>query len=180
MNKFKEKTIKTEEIFTGRMIDLHVDQVELPNGKHSTREIVKHPGAVAVIALTHDNKLVLVEQFRKPLEKSILEIPAGKLDPGEDPLDTASRELEEETGYRAGRLEYITSFYTSPGFSNEILYLYLATDLKIVENRREPDEDEFVAVYEYPFDQLVDLEKKQRIHDLKTSFALQYLKINEK
>jgi len=178
MSKFTEKTIETKEIFKGQMIDLQVDTVKLPNGGESTREIVKHPGAVAVIALTPENKLVLVEQYRKPLGKSILEIPAGKLDPGEDPITTARRELEEETGYQTDHLEYITSFYTAPGFSNEILYLYLAKELKVAENRLEPNEDEFVEVVECGIDQLDDLERSQRIHDIKTSYAISYLKLN--
>lgn len=180
MKKFEEKTIQSEQIFSGRMIDLFVDQVELPNGEYSTREIIRHPGAVAVIAITDDHKLVMVEQYRKPLERSILEIPAGKLDPGEDPADTAIRELEEETGYTTDKLTFITSFYTSPGFADEILYLYLAEQLKVAKNGRETDDDEFVEVFEYGLDELVNFEATQRIHDIKTSYAIQYLKLNNK
>ena len=99
MTKFEEKTIATEKIFEGKVINVQVDTVKLPNGNESKRELVKHPGAVAVIAVTNDDKLVLVRQFRKPLEKTILEIPAGKIDPGEEPIKTAASELKEETGY---------------------------------------------------------------------------------
>ena len=99
MKKFEEKTLKTTKIFTGNIIDLQVDEVSLPNGKTSKRELVKHPGAVAIIALTSKKELVLVEQYRKPLEMSILEIPAGKIEPNEEPKITALRELEEETGF---------------------------------------------------------------------------------
>ncbi|NMA90560.1 MAG: NUDIX hydrolase [Amphibacillus sp.] len=180
MKKFEEKTISSEHIFSGRMIDLKVDTVSLPNGETSTREIVTHPGAVAIIALTDDQKVVVVEQYRKPLEKTLLEIPAGKLDPGEDPAETARRELEEETGYQAKQLKYLTSFYTSPGFANEILYLYLAEQLTLVENGRQLDEDEFVEVYEYTIEELEMFEKSQRIHDIKTSYAIQYLKLHLK
>jgi ADP-ribose pyrophosphatase len=99
MEHLVEKTISSKEIFKGRVIDLYVEEVKLPNGNKSTREIVKHPGAVAVIAITPDNKIVMVEQYRKPLGRTIVEIPAGKLEKGEKPEVTAQRELEEETGY---------------------------------------------------------------------------------
>src|SRR5690625_3624466 len=99
MKKFEEKTINTERIYDGQIINLQVDDVTLPNGKTSKRELIKHPGAVAIIPITKDNKIVFVEQYRKPLEKSIIEIPAGKLEAGEKPEITAVRELEEETGY---------------------------------------------------------------------------------
>jgi ADP-ribose pyrophosphatase len=122
----EEKTIKTEKIFEGRIITVQVDEVELPNGKTSTRELVKHPGAVAVIAVTDEEKIVMVEQYRKPLEKEIVEIPAGKLEKGEDPAECAKRELEEETGYGCTNLELLTSFYTSPGFADELVHVYLA------------------------------------------------------
>src|SRR3954470_14342760 len=99
MDHLIEKTLSSKEIFKGRVIDLYVEEVELPNGKTSTREIVKHPGAVAVIAITPENKILMVEQFRKPLGRTLVEIPAGKLEKGEQPDATARRELEEETGY---------------------------------------------------------------------------------
>ena len=100
MNKFEEKTIQSKPIFSGKVISLKVDDVTLPNGGVSKREIVNHPGAVAIIAITADKKMVLVEQYRKALERSIIEIPAGKLEPGEAPEVTARRELEEETGLK--------------------------------------------------------------------------------
>ncbi|HCJ4535739.1 TPA: NUDIX hydrolase, partial [Listeria innocua] len=95
MDSLEEKTLHTEKIFSGNVIELQVDDVELPNGEKSKREIVKHPGAVAIIPFSADGRMYLVEQFRKPLEKNIIEIPAGKMEPGEDPLVTAKRELEE-------------------------------------------------------------------------------------
>ncbi len=101
LNKFEEKTIHSQEIFNGKIIKLQVDEVKLPNGKMAKREIVKHPGAVGIIPITSDGKILMVEQFRKPLERSLLEIPAGKLEQGEEPDITAARELEEETGFRA-------------------------------------------------------------------------------
>ncbi|GIN19898.1 MAG TPA: NUDIX hydrolase [Bacillus bacterium] len=180
MNKFEEKTVSTEQIFKGKIISVQVDEVELPNGKLSKREIVRHPGAVGLIALTDDNKIVMVEQFRKPLERSLLEIPAGKLEPGENPDVTAERELEEETGYRAGNMEYISSFYTSPGFANEIIHLYLATELEKVENPAEADDDEFVELVELSLEESLVCIENDRIYDAKTIFAIQYLQLMEK
>ena len=116
MSSLEEKTIKSEEVFSGKIISLHIEDVELPNGKHSKREIIKHPGAVAILPITDDNKIVMVEQFRKALERTIVEIPAGKLEKGEEPALCARRELEEETGYECESLEWLISFYTSPGF----------------------------------------------------------------
>ncbi|TES52823.1 NUDIX hydrolase [Halalkalibacterium halodurans] len=174
---FEEKTIKTTPVFSGRIIDLQVDEVELPNGKTSTRELVKHPGAVAVIPVTEDGKLVLVRQFRKALEKEILEIPAGKLEKGEDPLVCAERELEEETGYAAKQLTFLRSFYTSPGFADEIIYLYLAEQL--IEGVAHTDEDEFVEVVEVTLDEALQYIENERIHDAKTVFAVQYLQLRK-
>lgn len=175
-NKFFEKTLSTTPIFSGRVIDLVVKDVELPNGKTSKREIINHPGAVAVIAITEDKKLLLINQFRKPLEKTIVEIPAGKLEKDEDPLDCANRELEEETGYKAVKLEFISSFYTSPGFANEIIYLYFTDKIELGEINR--DEDEFIDVIEATLLEAEMMIKDQIIHDAKTIFAIQYLKLN--
>ena len=146
MKKFEEKTIKSTPIFDGKVIKVFHEEVELPNGKQSKREIVKHPGAVGIIPITKDKKIVLVEQYRKPLERSIIEIPAGKLEEGEAPEVTALRELEEETGYTAAKLEHIISFYTSPGFADELIHLYIAKDLEKVEEPLSQDEDEFVEL----------------------------------
>ncbi|GIN89513.1 ADP-ribose diphosphatase [Siminovitchia terrae] len=180
MNKFEEKTVSTEPIFKGKIISVQVDEVELPNGELSKREIVHHPGAVGLIALTDENKIVMVEQYRKPLERSLLEIPAGKLEPGEESAVTAERELEEETGYRAGKMEYISSFYTSPGFANEIIHLYLATELEKVENPADGDEDEFIELIELSLEEALNCMKNKRIYDAKTVFAVQYLQLMEK
>ncbi len=179
MNKFEEKTIKTEQIFTGKVLSLQVDDVELPNGKYSKRELIKHPGAVAVIAITDENKIVMVEQYRKALEQSIVEIPAGKLEPGEEPSVTVARELEEETGYVSGKMEHIISFYTSPGFADEIVHLYIATDLQKQENSAACDEDEFVEVIEISLEEAQQYIKEKRIYDVKTAYAVQYLQLRE-
>ncbi|MDF1507497.1 NUDIX hydrolase [Robertmurraya sp. DFI.2.37] len=179
MKSLEEKTIKTEPVFSGRIIRLQVDEVELPNGNTSTREIVKHPGAVAVIPITSDNKIVMVEQYRKPMEKVLVEIPAGKLEKGEDPAYTAARELEEETGYESQSLEWLISFYTSPGFADEIVHLYVAKGLTKKENAASLDEDEFVNVLEVTLEEAIEFVKEQRVYDAKTAYAIQYLQLQE-
>lgn len=172
MKSLTEKTLQTEHIYKGKIISVQLDQVELPDGSKGEREIVKHPGAVAIVPFTKDGKMVVVRQFRKPLEKEIYEIPAGKLEQGEDPETCALRELEEETGYTPRKINFITSFYTSPGFANELLYLYEAEDLE--EGKAHPDADEFVEMSEISLDEGLELMKNEQIHDAKTSFALIY------
>ncbi|RLQ90641.1 NUDIX domain-containing protein [Falsibacillus albus] len=179
MKKFEEKTLQSTEIFKGKIISLQEDIVELPDGKTSKREIIKHPGAVAVLALTPDNKIVMVEQYRKALERSLVEIPAGKLEPGEKPYDTAMRELEEETGYSCQQLEHIISFYTSPGFADELVHLYLAKDIVKKEDALPADEDEFVELVELTLAEAEGYIREQRIHDAKTAYAVQYLMLDE-
>ncbi|MFC4387724.1 NUDIX hydrolase [Gracilibacillus marinus] len=173
---FEEKTVKTNHIFSGKIIQLQVDDVLLPNGEMSKRELIKHPGAVAIIAMTENNKLVMVKQYRKPLEKTLVEIPAGKLEEGESPEITALRELEEETGYTTNHLQYITSFYTSPGFADEIIYVYFTDELTLLEEKKQLDEDEFVELMTISLDDAEELIQSQDIHDAKTVFAIQYLK----
>lgn len=179
MYKYAEKTIKTEKIFDGRIVKLRVDEVELPNGKTSTRELIKHPGAVALIAVTDEKKIVLVEQYRKPMEKALVEIPAGKLDVGEDPKDCAIREMEEETGYECEVIEPLISMYTSPGFADEIVHLFVAKGLKKKENARGLDEDEFVDILEVTLEEALELIRDERIQDAKTAYAIQYLQLQE-
>jgi ADP-ribose pyrophosphatase len=179
MNSLEEKTIRSEKVFSGNVISLFLEDVELPNGKTSKREIIKHPGAVAIIAITDENKIVMVEQFRKALERTIVEIPAGKLEKGEEPDACARRELEEETGYECQSLEWLVSFYTSPGFSNEIVHLYIARSLAKKENSAPLDEDEFVNLEELSLDEAMQMIKDQKIYDAKTIFAVQYLQLQE-
>ncbi|RFU67757.1 NUDIX hydrolase [Peribacillus saganii] len=179
MKKFEEKTLSTEKIFDGKVISLQVDEVELPNGNKSKREIIKHPGAVAVIAITAENKIVMVEQYRKAMERSLVEIPAGKLEKGEEPLATAHRELEEETGYVTESMVYVTSFYTSPGFADELIHLFLAENLKKKEDPASADDDEFVEILELRLEEAIDYMKQEKIYDAKTAFAVQYLQLRE-
>ncbi|MEH6943028.1 NUDIX hydrolase [Bacillus sp. JJ722] len=177
MKKFEEKTLTSESIYNGRVISLQVDEVELPNGEKGKRELVKHPGAVAIIAITQDNKIVMVEQYRKALERSIIEIPAGKLELGEEPVVTAIRELEEETGYVSESMEHIVSFYTSPGFADELLHVFVAKGLKKKEDAASCDEDEFVEVLEIDLEEAQTYIKEQKIYDAKTVYAVQYLQL---
>lgn len=177
MDHLTEKMLSSEKLFGGRVIDLYLEEVELPNGKTSTREVVKHPGAVAVIALTSDHKMVMVKQYRRPMDRILVEIPAGKLEKGEEPIVTAKRELEEETGYTTDSLSHIISFYTSPGFADELVYLYLAEDLKVMTTKAELDEDEFVEVMEVTVDEALTLIQNKEIYDAKTAYAVQYLQL---
>jgi len=177
MKKFEEKTIHSQPIFKGKVISLKVDDVTLPNGETSKREIVNHPGAVAILAITDEGKLVVVEQYRKALERSIIEIPAGKLEPGELPEVTAARELEEETGYGCNELTYLQSFATSPGFADEIIHLFIARGLYKIENRAAMDEDEFVELMEITVEEGESMIAQQKIFDAKTAFAILWMKM---
>ncbi|NTZ17626.1 NUDIX hydrolase [Paenibacillus sp. JMULE4] len=168
--KFEEVTISTRSVFQGRIISLQVDTVKLPNGSEATREIVKHPGAVAVLAITPDDRMLVVEQYRKPLEKSQIEIPAGKLEPGEKPENCARRELEEETGYTSASLQLLSSFYTSPGFADEIIHLYVAQGL--TKGEAQPDEDEFLEIEAITLEQAQQYVAEGRISDAKTIMAI--------
>lgn len=169
MKKFEEVTVSSKPIFQGKIISLQVDEVRLPDGRTATREIIRHPGAVAVLAL-HEERLIAVEQYRKPLEKSQVEIPAGKLEPGEDPTEAARRELEEETGYRCGTIRPVASFYTSPGFADEILHLYIAEDLSPGEQK--PDDDEFLSLERLTLEEAKRYIAEGRISDAKTILAV--------
>jgi len=167
---FAEQTISSKPIYKGKVISLQVDTVTLPNGGTSTREIVRHPGGVSVLALL-DGKMLVVEQYRKPLGKSQIEIPAGKLDKdGEDPLAAAKRELEEETGYRSDHLTYICSYYTSPGFADEIMHMYFTDQLEKSEMKL--DEDEFLVCEAITLEEAQRYIREGRISDAKTIMAV--------
>jgi ADP-ribose pyrophosphatase len=179
MSLLEEKTLSSEKLFSGKVISLQVDEVELPNGKTAKRELIKHPGAVAIIAITDENKIVMVEQYRKALEQTIIEIPAGKLESGEQPDVCAKRELEEETSYECESLELLNSFYTSPGFANEIVHVYLAKGLTKKEDAAGLDEDEFVNLMELTIGEALQAIEEKKIYDAKTIFAVQYLQLQE-
>lgn len=170
---FEEKTINTKKIFDGVLLHLERQEVLLPNGKTSIREIIRHPGAIAMIPFTEDGKIVLVRQFRKPLNRTVVEIPAGKLEKTDvDPLTAAKRELEEETHYQAKKWEEIVTMYPTPAYVDEKFTLYLAEELSIVENPLPKDEDEFIEVLECTYEEACILKKSGEICDAKTLYAL--------
>lgn len=176
---FEEKTITRKEILKGKIIDVAVDEVQLPNGLTTQRELVFHHGGVGIIAITAENKMVFVRQFRKPLEKVILEIPAGKIDPGEgdQPEVTGRRELEEETAYQCESLEHLASMYLSPGFSNEMLHLYWARNIKKVAHPKAQDDDELIELYELTLAEAEKAIAEQSICDAKTIYAVNWWKL---
>src|SRR4030042_4689127 len=161
-----EKKISSEEIFKGEIVGLYVDRVKLPNNKIVTREKVTHPGAVGIIPVSKDGKIILVKQFRYPLGSVLLEIPAGKLGKNENSMDCARRELKEEIGAAGGKLIHLSTFYTSPGFCDEILYLYLAIDFERKENNL--DEDEFLTIVELKLKDALVYIKNGKIKEAKT------------
>ena len=166
---FTEKTIESELIFDGRVVKLYKDTIELPTGKQSFREVVKHAGGVVILAVK-DDKILLVKQFRYPFKEIMYELPAGKLEAGEDPFEAAKRELEEETGYCADKWTNLGYVCTSPGYSDEKLYLYKAENLKF--NHCHPDEGEIIQAFEYKYDDVLKMIDKGEINDAKTLCAL--------
>jgi len=165
----QEITISSEKIFNGKLLNLRIDKVLLPDKRESFREIVEHPGAVSVVPLNNED-IYLVKQYRKPVEEALLEIPAGTLEPGEDPLQCAHRELAEETGFKAGKIEKITTFYTSPGICTEIMHLYLASDLTDTEGQT--DNDEFIKIEKYNYKDLNNLIIEGKIKDAKSIIGI--------
>ncbi|PLV59900.1 NUDIX hydrolase [Thermotoga sp. KOL6] len=167
--KFYEERIDSKRVFEGKMISVRVDRVRLPNGKESIREVVDHPGAVVIVPVLGD-KLLFVEQYRYPIERTLLELPAGKLDSGESPEICARRELEEETGYRAKKFSYLGKIFTTPGFTTEVIHIFVAEDLeKTVQNT---DPDEFIEVKMVPIEEVLAMLKNLEIEDSKTVCAL--------
>ncbi|GKU79624.1 NUDIX hydrolase [Paenibacillus sp. L3-i20] len=171
---WQEDTIHTESIYEGKVISLQVDTVKLANGLTVNREIVKHPQVAAIIALVN-GKLLVVDQYRKAIEKSQIEIPAGKLEEDEDPLIAAGRELEEETGYRAKKLKLVNSFYTASGFSNQKLFLYFTDELE--QGKQSFDEDEDLQVEAITVEQADAYIATGRISDAKTIMAIYVWKL---
>ena len=161
-----EKIISEEPAWRGKILDVRKLEVELPNGRRTGRDIVRHPGASAVVALTHTGKIVLVRQYRTALDRVTVEIPAGKLDAGEDPEECARRELHEETGFHAGRIRYLTTIASTCGFCDELIHIYMATNLTF--DGADPDDDEFVNVDLVPLSELIDAVLDGRIEDAKT------------
>ncbi len=165
-----EKTVIENKIFSGRVIEVFDDTVELCNGKTAGREYVNHTGGVCVVAVNKDNEVYYVRQFRYPYREEVLEIPAGKLEKGEDPMSAGIRELSEEAGLKTANLESLGVFYPSPGYTNEKIYMYLATEFS--ECEQDLDEDEFLTAEKMPLPAFVDLIMSGEIKDGKTIAAV--------
>ncbi|MDY3332122.1 MAG: NUDIX hydrolase [Pelistega sp.] len=169
-----EIVLSSESIFKGKVISLSVDKVKLPNGNTATREVVRHPGAVAVLAINEENKVILVEQYRHAGAEILLEIPAGKLDiDGEPPEQCAFRELAEETPYTAQEMQLLYTFYTAAGFCDELMYLYHALNLS-KNSEASLDEDEFIRHVYLSKEEVREALSQGRIRDSKTIIALQH------
>lgn len=174
----EEKTLSSETVFEGRAVKLRIDTVETGDGRQSTREIVEHADCIAVVAIDEDDNILLVNQFRKPVEKDLLEIPAGGIDEGEDAEAAVIREMQEETGFLPKKLELLGGFYSAPGYATEYLYLYLAADL--VPSRLYAEDTESIEVVRVPLSEIPDLIIMGRICDSKSIAGLltylEYLK----
>lgn len=172
-----ERMVESRTIFEGRIVKLTVDQARLPDGSLAGREVVYHPGGVAILALDEDNTVTLVRQYRYPIGRLLLELPAGKLDHGaeEDRLLGAQRELSEETGLEAAQWTYLGYILASPGFCNEALHMYLARGL--TRKEQHPDEDEFLDVVTMPFGELVEQVMDGSITDAKTVATVLKVKV---
>jgi len=163
--------MNVKHIYSGKFLTYNIDTVTLPNGATAELEMVRHPGASAVVPMKDDGTVILIRQFRHAAGGFIYEIPAGKLNPGEDPRDCASRELEEEIGYRPGNLELLTSLFTAPGFTDEVIHVYKGTGL--VKGQQQLDTDEVLEILEWPLEQAIAEIKKGTIRDAKTMVGLQ-------
>jgi ADP-ribose pyrophosphatase len=170
VNAGEHETLERETIFEGKVIRLYLDRVRLPNGKEAEREVVLHRGAVGMVAVDGEEHVFLVRQYRHAPAEDLVEIPAGKLSAEEEPLSCAQRELMEEIGYSAGEWLKLASFYTSPGFSNEVLHLYLARSLQ--PGQAEPEEDEFLEVIRIPLRDALTMVASGEIKDSKTVAGL--------
>jgi len=157
-------------IFTGRVVKLRVDAIRLPTGRETTREIVEHEDCVAIVAVDNDNNVLLVRQYREAVEKDLLEIPAGGIDPGESPEEAVRREMREETGFLPNKVEPLGGFYSSPGYSSEWLYLYLAADL--VPSPLVADDTEGITLEKVPADKVAGLIMSGAICDAKSIAGL--------
>ena len=163
---FTEKTVNKKEIFNGNVIDVHVDDVKLLNGKITTREVVEHRGGVCIASLTDNNELLFVKQYRYPYSEVVIELPAGKLEGDFDPLENGKRELMEETGAYSDNYISMGKLYPSPGYTSEVIYLYFCKISGF--SKMNPDEDEFLEVCKIPLDEAINMVLENKIYDAKT------------
>jgi ADP-ribose pyrophosphatase len=170
VSKLEEKRLTSRHIFRGKLLDVWLDVVSLPNGRETTREYIKHPGAVVLIPVLPDGKLALIRQYRYPVRREMIELPAGKLDPGESYEQTARRELEEEIGYQVGKLTRLTEIHPCVGYSNEQMWLYLAEEL--TPTATNTDHDEFIELLPTSLEDALELVWSGRITDVKTIIGI--------
>lgn len=171
MRDLTEESIRSEQLLDGKLLKVFRDEARLPDGKTSVREWIDHPGASAVVPLFSDGRTMLIRQFRFPPRRTFLEVPAGKMDrKGEDPEAVAARELEEETGWRAGRLHHLGAFYPCIGYSNEVIHFFLAEELE--PGQRDLSEGEVLDVEPVAFDEAVAMARRGEILDMKSVTAL--------
>jgi ADP-ribose pyrophosphatase len=171
--KLKEKSLSRILKFQGRIVNVYHDDIELPNGRHSMREVVTHPGGVCVAARDETGRFLIVEQFRYAFKREILEFPAGKLEPNEDPLEAALRELEEETGYVAHKMIALGELYPSVGYLTEVIFLFFASETSF--KKQKLDTHEFLNVHRYTLEELLDMSRSGQINDAKTIALLHRL-----
>ena len=170
---FTEHLVSGEEVFSGRLLKVRRDTVRMPDGAQTTREYIRHPGAVAILPFTASGGVILERQFRYPNARDFIEIPAGKIEPGEDLLVTAKRELLEETGYVAADWQRLTTIHNAIGYSDESIELYAARGLSL--QKQDLDEEEFLEVLELPFAEAIAMVRDGRITDVKTIVALMWV-----
>jgi len=174
MSKLKEIPISTSQVYQGSFLDVRRDEVSLPNGKRSIREWINHPGAACMIPILPDGRIGLIKQYRYPVQAEMIELPAGKLDPGEDPEMCARRELEEEIGYTAGQMTFVCNIHPAIGFANEKMWIYLAENLTKTESHT--DDDEFLELIPTTIDDAIEMVWNSVITDVKTMIGLLWMK----
>ena len=170
MSELKESTISSKKVYEGSFLDVRKDIVNLPDGNTSTREWINHPGAACIIPVLSDGRLALIKQYRYPVKSIMIELPAGKLDPGEDPEECAVRELEEEIGYSAGKLTFVSKIHPAIGFANEEMWIFLAENL--IKSQKNTDRDEFVELIPTSIKDSVKMVWNGTITDVKTIIGI--------
>ena len=173
MSDLKESTISTKVVYKGGFLDVRQEEVLLPNGETGTREWINHPGAVVIIPIIPDGEIALIRQFRYAAGSEFIELPAGKLDSGEDPEECALRELEEEIGYRANKIKFLANIHPAIGFTNEIMGVFLAENLEKTEHNR--DKDEFLEIVPTTLTEALNLVCENKITDVKSIIGLLWL-----